>query len=436
MRSYWRNLRLFGCAGAAALLLAPQSFGQTVPPKPSGKAEAKEAAKETKEAVKDARDDIKEQAEDTKNSTKDARDEVKDRAKDAKDNVKDARDTTKDTATDARDNAKDRSTEVRDREPPARSRSRDRDAPESRDRDARDTRDRDDRDLPERDTRDRDSDKPDRDGTRDRDSRTDARSSSQSSFQASDVRSADIGLWFDTSARDGLVVSDVATTGTIAKLGFQEGDRIISVDGRRVTRDRDFVEHLFADDVRDQRVKVIVLREEQEQVIWVEPALLVEDYRYVDNDPAEHFGVVVDDRYDDRIVVWKVIPQSPAYYAGIRAGDVLTTFRGQELATRDDFVRVVGDLKAGEVPVQVTRNDRVRDFRVDVPEFQARTERRTAVQPNVDVERPNERREQRIEERREDRRDAVPPGVAPGSVRTPGAVRTPVPNRPRILPRR
>jgi C-terminal processing protease CtpA/Prc len=164
--------------------------------------------------------------------------------------------------------------------------------------------------------------------------------------------------------------------------------------------------------VRDQRVKVIVDRDGREEVVWVEPAMLIEDYQYVENDPLANFGLVLDDRYDDQIVVWKVIPQSPAYYAGIRAGDVFTTFHGRPVTTRQDFVRIIGDLREGEVPVQVRRGERVRDFAVDVPRFEARSERRTAMRPNYDTTRAAQHQENR-EERREDRGQ-------PGQVPVPG----------------
>src|SRR5262245_25731625 len=235
---------------------------------------------------------------------------------------------------------------------------------------------------------------------------------SRSTFRASDVRAPDIGLWFDRSARNGLVISDISSKGAISRLGFHEGDRIVSVNGYRVSREADFLNYLFANDVREQRVKVIVDRNGGEEVVWVEPAMLIEDYTYVENDPLENFGVVLDDRYDDRIVIWRVIPQSPAYYAGLRAGDVFTTFHGRPVATRQDFVRIIGDLREGEVPVQVRRGERVRDFAVDVPRFEARSERRTAMRPNYDTTRAAQRQENR-QERREDRGQ-------PGQVPAPG----------------
>jgi C-terminal processing protease CtpA/Prc len=220
-------------------------------------------------------------------------------------------------------------------------------------------------------------------------------SSDRSTFRASDVRSADIGLWFDRSARDGLVISDIASQGAISKLGFQEGDRFVSVNGHKVGRESEFLENIFSSEVRDNRVKVVVLRDGAEVVVWINPTTLRDEYRYVENDPVEALGIILDDRYDDRIVVWKVIPRSPVYYAGIRAADVFTTFRGQPVSTRQDFVQRISKLEAGSVPVQVRRGDRVRDFVVEVPRYEARSERRTAMRPNLDNDRQQVQPERR-----------------------------------------
>ena len=126
------------------------------------------------------------------------------------------------------------------------------------------------------------------------------------------MRGPDIGLWFNRGNRDGLVISDVSSRGPIAKLGFRESDRIVSVNGRRVTREPEFIEYLMASDA--DRVPVIVSRDGREETIYVQPSVLTEDYEYADVNPLEQFGIVLDDRYNDRIVVWKIVPRSPAYY--------------------------------------------------------------------------------------------------------------------------
>ena len=68
----------------------------------------------------------------------------------------------------------------------------------------------------------------------------------QTTFRAQDLRAPDIGLWFDRKAREGLVISDIASKGPITKLGFKEGDRIVSVNGKRVSREADFIDYLVS----------------------------------------------------------------------------------------------------------------------------------------------------------------------------------------------
>ncbi len=182
------------------------------------------------------------------------------------------------------------------------------------------------------------------------------------------MRGPDIGLWFNRGNREGLVISDVSSRGPIAKLGFHESDRIVSVNGRRVTREPEFIEYLMASDA--DRVPVIVSRDGREETIYVQPSVLTEDYEYADVNPLEQFGIVLDDRYNDRIVVWKIVPRSPAYYAGIREGDVITTFSDRPYRTRSEFEKGLVGVKSGEANIQVRRGDKTRDLSVDVPDFE------------------------------------------------------------------
>jgi hypothetical protein len=220
---------------------------------------------------------------------------------------------------------------------------------------------------------------------------------------------------------------------------------------------------------------VVVLRDGQEDVIYVEPVVLLDSMHAVQHDPLEQFGVVLDDRYDDRIIVWKVIPRSPAYYAGIRPGDVIVSFHGRRFSRPNQFIQAVQAIDPGEVDMQVLRGQRTRDLQIDVPQFQAQAGRRTAFRPQLDTpaEQRMERREDRLEdriERREEGRGVVPalrnqlrnadvqvdttpyggpnvridgnPGIAPGAevqVNPPGAPNVDVNvqpnNRGRLFPR-
>jgi hypothetical protein len=61
----------------------------------------------------------------------------------------------------------------------------------------------------------------DRNSTRDS-SRDDGSTSNRSTFRVKDIRSADLGISFDRSAREGLLISGLSDTGLIGNVGFSE----------------------------------------------------------------------------------------------------------------------------------------------------------------------------------------------------------------------
>jgi len=190
-----------------------------------------------------------------------------------------------------------------------------------------------------------------------------------------EMRGPDFGVWFNRPVQGGLVISDLGTIGPITRLGFREGDRIISVNGHPVTTERQFVDFLMADTASP--AQVVLFRNGRNETVVVDPTFFTEQQTFVaDVAPLEQFGIVLDDRFNDRVVVWRVLPGTPAFYAGFRAGDVITTLSGQPFRTRLDFENAIVGMRPGEVPVRVTRGDRLRDLIVDVPQFQ-RTAMRT-----------------------------------------------------------
>jgi len=61
------------------------------------------------------------------------------------------------------------------------------------------------------------------------------------------------------------VISDVSTRGPIARLGFHEGDRIVSVNGHRVAAEAEFIDCLLSGP--GDRVEVIVTRDGRNETI-------------------------------------------------------------------------------------------------------------------------------------------------------------------------
>jgi S1-C subfamily serine protease len=210
-----------------------------------------------------------------------------------------------------------------------------------------------------------------------------------------DLRAPDVGIWFDPTATDSLVIAAIAETGPIAQLGFKEGDRILEVNHVKVNRETDFIKLLFATKARDGRVEVLVVRKNKEMVIPVEPALLLDYVAVVRHDPLEQLGLVIDDRYDDRVVVWKVLPRSPAFYAGFRPGDVITRFGDRPIAQRQAFGEVIQTLRPGVVAVEINRAQRARPIRIEVPKDWSvdQTERSYPVNANA----PAARRDVRVD---------------------------------------
>jgi C-terminal processing protease CtpA/Prc len=477
----------------AVALIATPAVGQAKDEKAAPKSEDK--AKDAKDAAQDTSKSAKEAAKDTrdsaKDSAKDARDSAKDTTKSAKDAAKDTRDSARDSAKESRDAARDTSRDTRDSARDARDSARDstrdrdsvrdtrdtqrdtrdtrdatrdtrdsrdtRDARDSRDltrdsRDARDTRDltrdarevtrdsRDSRDLRDsRDIRDRDVTRDSRDSRDLRDTRTtrDSRATASRSqienFRADSVTATDLGVRFGRASDRGLVINTIESNAVFADVGLRQDDVIVSVADQRVRSEQDFIRYLFADDYRDERVTIIVLRDDREVPIYVRPARIIEDVVLVHDhyDPLREFGLVIDDSRDT-IVVERVYRESPAFRAGIRDGDVITTFRGERVRSPREFVRLVERVEPGEVPIEVTRNERVETFNVDLPR---RAARRPVAAPEVDVnratpgaERREERRENRVE-RRDDQRSA-PPAAQPNT-----QPRNTQPARPGLLPR-
>jgi len=196
-----------------------------------------------------------------------------------------------------------------------------------------------------------------------------------------------VGLWFNRGTTNGLVISDVASSGPISRLGFREGDRIVSVDGYRVNNERQFVQDLFYDDTLNQRVPVVVSRNGTQRTVYVEPSTLVDHYHTSQYDPMQSFGLILDDRYNDRVVVWKTIPRTPAYYAGVRKGDVITSWDNTRVTRPDQLTQLVEqaeDSGNNEVQLTVYRGQQPRQLEVEFPQVASRVEPRTSYRPTLD----------------------------------------------------
>lgn len=210
-------------------------------------------------------------------------------------------------------------------------------------------------------------------------------------FDPSTARPADIGIWFNRSTDDGLTIRDVSTSGPIAQLNFREGDRIVSIEGYRVNSEREFMQDLFREDYRDQRVSVVIDRNGTQRTIQVEPSVLIEHTTTVQTDLLETFGLVLDDRHPDQLVVWRVLPRSSAFYAGVRSGDVITAWDNTRMTSKEDLEQALQNASEGEeVNLTIYRGQEPRQIEAEIPRLASSTEstsgRRTSYRPRLDDE--------------------------------------------------
>jgi C-terminal processing protease CtpA/Prc len=366
MKSELRWLATCASAGlvAGTFALGPV-LGQERAPKPAADP-PKDTAQEIPGTAQEKADALREEARDAAAQPRDA---ARDAAKGTREAARDTKQDARDTAKGAREAARDTTEEARDTAKGAR-----RDARETG-REARETV---------------------------RDTRREARETRRE-LNAETTRGADLGIWFSSRAgADGLIVADIAAQGAIAKVGFREGDRIVSINGQRVRSEAEFIGLILADDIRTRRVEVIVFRDGREQVLYIQPSVLVEEVVW--HDPLYHYGVVIDDRYPDRIVVLRVFPRTPAFYWGLRPGDVIIGFGGRRITAVVDLAREF-ERADGRVALEINRGNRTREIDIDT-----RAEARTALRPNLDAE-------GRVEGRAEGRTEGRTPGREPADAR-------------------
>jgi len=171
------------------------------------------------------------------------------------------------------------------------------------------------------------------------------------------TQAADFGLWLRASPQGGLTIADLATTGPIAGLGLMPGDVIVSLNGQPITTERQFLQQLLADNLRNQQLNLVVNRSGANQVVSLTPANLIQGM--VQADPLFQTGVVLDANNPNQLVVQRVFPRTPAYYAGLRTGDVITSVGGQRVVIPADLQRMWTANNVG-LPVQVTRAGQTR----------------------------------------------------------------------------
>jgi len=196
-----------------------------------------------------------------------------------------------------------------------------------------------------------------------------ADSSSPSGF-APAILASSSAAWADR-----LQISDIANRGAIATSGLKEGDEIVSVNGKPVSSEREFVDTLFADHEANKPAQVVIKRNGQQQNLSINTKPFVDEHLNSDNQ-LHDFGLVLDESDPAHVKVQTVIPRSPAFYGGMKSGDVVTRINGERINAVKDLVQTIAGVAGGTTTsVEVKRNGGSRSLDIDVPDINSRTKR-------------------------------------------------------------
>ncbi|MDX9857853.1 MAG: DegQ family serine endoprotease [candidate division Zixibacteria bacterium] len=159
----------------------------------------------------------------------------------------------------------------------------------------------------------------------------------------------------------GALVGDVSEDSPAAKAGLEAGDLITSVDGREI-RNSSQLRNQIAATPPGSSVRLGVIRNDRAITLTVTlgelPSELarggvttdIEDMlgfsvQTMSNDLARRYNI---DQRATGVVVTSLDPQSPAYEAGLREGDLIRSVERQRVQSSDQFYTVINEKKRGD----------------------------------------------------------------------------------------
>jgi hypothetical protein len=191
--------------------------------------------------------------------------------------------------------------------------------------------------------------------------RSDRSFSDRGSSRDSRTSGRNLGLTFDDS-EDQLTVSEVQRGSLASRIGLRDGDEILSVNGRRISSERDFYRWI-SQSQPGQRIPLEIWRDgDRRTVYWTGQFQEGARGQQYTSNQAQYqeghafLGVQLDQRFPNAAVVQQVYRNSPAEQAGLRPGDWIVSINGQRVSSSQDLTNEVSQLEPGAgVQIQISR---------------------------------------------------------------------------------
>ena len=151
------------------------------------------------------------------------------------------------------------------------------------------------------------------------------------------------GIQFGRASDRGLTINNVERNSIYFDSGFRHGDLIVSLHGRPIRSEADFMRWVVLRP--GQRVPVIVLRDGQRETIYVE---YPREVAHTDRGSQAYLGVTFDGQVRDAVIVRSVAPGSPAEEAGLQRGDMIVALNGEQVMAYPDAISVIRSMQPGE----------------------------------------------------------------------------------------
>jgi S1-C subfamily serine protease len=251
-------------------------------------------------------------------------------------------------------------------------------------------------------------------------------------FRGRGSRDVNIGIHFGVPTGRGLVIDMIDRDSVFFDSGLRRGDVLISLHGRPIRSQAEFVHWVHTHP--GERIPVVVLRDGRQETVYItyDEAMVPQDHQVYR--PAEpqvagrqpFLGVMFDIQVPDAAVVRDVTPGSPAEHAGLRPGDMIVALNGQRVSSHQHAIQVIRMMRPGD-QLMIDFSRRVTDQTQALLADRPGEPVRTATAPDV-------RYEQEVAPMPEPIYQDRPGNVPPNEIDRERRIRPPFRDRP-LLPR-